>query len=69
LLGACATKPLIPFSTETTPLVLTPAAYAGIDDKRGRFREIYCAVLDGSGGSVPDYRPCDDALTRAARAA
>ena len=66
LLGACATKPLIPFSTETPPLVLTPAAYAGIDDKRGRFREIYCAVLDDGGGSVPDYRPCDEALTRVA---
>ena len=51
------------------PLMFAPTVYAGIDDKRGRLREIHCAVLDGSGGSVPDYRPCDEALTRAARAA
>ena len=47
--------------------MLAPTVYAGIDDERGRFREIYCAVLDGCGGSVPDYRSCDEALTRAAR--
>lgn len=66
LLGACASKPLVPFSTETPPLALVPAAYAGIDDKRGRFREIYCAVLEAGGPSVPDYRPCEEALTRVA---
>ena len=49
--------------------MLAPTSYAGIVDKRGRFREIYCAVLDGSGGSVPDYRSRDAALTRVARAA
>jgi hypothetical protein len=35
-----------------------------VQDKRGRFREIYCAVLQARAGEVPDYRPCDDALTR-----
>ena len=69
LASACASKPLVPFSTETPPLMLAPTSYAGIVDKRGRFREIYCAVLDGSGGSVPDYRSRDAALTRVARAA
>jgi dienelactone hydrolase len=63
-LAACATEPLVPYSTDTPPLVLTPASLAGVQDKRARFREIYCAVLEAHGSDVPDYRPCDDALTR-----
>ncbi|MEX3634008.1 hypothetical protein [Paraburkholderia sp. BR14320] len=66
LLGACATKPLIPYSTDTPPLILAPATQAGIADQRGRFREIYCAVLEARGSEVPDNRPCVDALTRLA---
>ena len=64
VIGACATEPLIPWSTDTPPLVLTPAAQAGVQDKRARFREIYCAVLEARGHDLPDYRPCEDALTR-----
>ena len=63
-LAGCAGSPLVPFSTDTPPLVLVPAAQAGVQDKRGRFREIYCAVLVARAGQVPDHRPCDDALTR-----
>ena len=63
-LAGCAGSPLIPFTTDTPPLVLVPATQAGVVDKRGRFREIYCAVLQARAGEVPDHRPCDDALTR-----
>jgi len=64
LLGACANRPLVPYSTETPPLVLVPATQAGIIDKRARFREIYTAVLEAHGRALPDYRSCEDALTR-----
>ena len=63
-LGACGTKPLLPYSVDTPPLALVPAAQAGVQDKRGRFREIYCAVLQARERDVPDYRPCEDALSR-----
>ena len=64
LVAACAPAPLIPYSTDTPPLVLVPAAQAGVKDNRGRFREIYCAVLERDGQQLPDYRPCEDALSR-----
>ena len=64
LLAACAAPPLQPYSADTPPLALVPAAQAGIVDKRTRFREIYCAVLEAHGRELPDYRPCEEALTR-----
>jgi hypothetical protein len=63
-LAACAGKPLMPYSAETPPLVLVPASQAAVVDKRARFREIYCAVLQARERELPDYRPCEDALTR-----
>jgi hypothetical protein len=61
-LAACA-APLVPYSTDTPPLVLAPAVQAGVTDERARFREIYCAVLEARPG-LPDYRRCEEALTR-----
>jgi hypothetical protein len=63
-LSGCAGSPLAPFSLDMPPLVLAPVGQAGGSDQRGRFREIYCAVLQARAGEVPDLRPCDDALTR-----
>ncbi|AMO24400.1 hypothetical protein GCM10027034_13440 [Ramlibacter solisilvae] len=62
-LGACSTEPLVPYSADTPPLARVPASKAGVQDKRGRFREIYCAVLQAR-KDLPDVRPCDEALTR-----
>jgi hypothetical protein len=64
LLSGCGSSPLIAYSTDTPPLVLTNAAQAGVADGRARFREVYCAVLDAHGRELPDHRSCDEALTR-----
>ena len=63
VLSGCASKPLMPYTTDTTPLVLVPAVQSGDQDKRRRFREIFCEVLETRGDGVPDYRPCEEALT------
>jgi hypothetical protein len=63
-LCACAEPPLVPHSANTPPLALVPISEAGVQDKRARFREIYCAVLTARAATLPDYRPCDEALTR-----
>ncbi|WP_250491467.1 hypothetical protein [Caballeronia sp. INML2] len=63
-LTACTTKPLVPYTTDTPPLALAPASQAGVQDKRSRFRETFCAVLEAHGKALADYRPCEDALTR-----
>jgi hypothetical protein len=64
ILAACASKPMVPYTTDTPPLVLLPASKAGITDKRGRFREITCAILEDHGEELPHYRDCEQALTR-----
>jgi len=63
-LYACSNTSMVPHSTDTPPLVLASAQQAGIKDERARFREIFCAVLEARKQSLPDYRPCEDALTR-----
>ncbi|HUP06066.1 MAG TPA: hypothetical protein VMU47_02875 [Caldimonas sp.] len=62
-LAACSSAPLVPWSTDTPPIVLVPVAQAGVQDQRARFREIFCAVLEAR-PELPDHRPCEDALTR-----
>jgi len=58
LLGGCATAPKAPPADKYT--VEVPA---GVTDASGRFREIYCAVLQQHGQQLPDYRSCEAALT------
>jgi pimeloyl-ACP methyl ester carboxylesterase len=66
LLTACSSKPLNPWTVDSPPLALVPVADAGVDDQRGRFREVFCEVLESRGEEWPDYRPCEEALTRVA---
>lgn len=58
LLGACATP------VARAPVPDPGAVQANVRDERGRFREIFCAVLEAHGHALPDYQPCDQALRR-----
>jgi len=64
LLTSCSSKPLIPWTADAPPQALVPVADAGIVDQRGRFREVFCQVLESRGEEWPDYRPCEEALMR-----
>ncbi len=64
MLAACASEPKEPYSTDFDPLAAMPQSNGGIRDDRGRFREIYCAVLEAHGRELDDYMDCEDALTR-----
>lgn len=61
-LAGCAGKPLLPYSDTATPLMLVPAVQAPAQDRRGRFQEIFCAVLEARQAELPDYMPCDKLL-------
>lgn len=63
-LVSCASKPMVPYTTDAAPQVLLPVSRAGIDDQRGRFREIVCAVLEEHGRDLPRYKPCEEVLVR-----
>jgi pimeloyl-ACP methyl ester carboxylesterase len=60
LASACASAPLSPYEDISTPLLLP----ADIEDERGRFRDIFCMILEEQSATLPDVRPCDEALTR-----
>lgn len=64
VLGACSVQPLIPYSDQTPPLILAPVSEAGVQDKRDRFREIFCTVLEKRKNEIPDYRTCEEALAQ-----
>lgn len=64
LAAGCANKPLLPYTTDTTPVMLVPAIQHKQQDERGRFREIFCAVLEAGKDSLPDHLPCQQALAR-----
>ncbi|MGD2141589.1 MAG: hypothetical protein PVH25_14420 [Burkholderiales bacterium] len=55
---------MVPYSLDGPALALVPARNAGVQDERARFREIFCTVLETHKDALPDYRTCEDALTR-----
>jgi pimeloyl-ACP methyl ester carboxylesterase len=64
LLASCAVNSPHPYHTDFDLLAELPDRLGSIEDDRGRFREILCAVIERHGEDLPDYRPCEEALTR-----
>ena len=65
LLAGCAGKPLNPWTADSPPLALVPVADADINDQRGRFREIFCEVLESRGEAWPGQLEQVQAAARA----
>lgn len=63
-LGGCFRRPLLTLSPDVPPVLLAPVGAPAVADGRARFREIYCAVQADHGASLPDDRPCEEALVR-----
>ena len=63
-LTQCAGISPFPYASDNTALALLSGNYVEIEDGRGRFREIFCTVLEDRGSDLPDYLPCEEALTR-----
>lgn len=64
LLASCAVNSPQPYITDFDLLTELPDRLQPVRDDRGRFREVFCAVLERYGEELPDYRPCEEALTR-----
>lgn len=63
LTAACAGRPPAePSIEETQTEVQAYISSENVVDDRGRFREIFCAVLEDHGRDLPDYRSCGLAL-------
>jgi hypothetical protein len=63
LMSACAGQPPAqPTMEETEADVQAYISSEKVTDDRGRFREIFCAVLEDHGRDLPDYRSCEKAL-------
>ena len=63
VLTVCSVQPVVPYTVDDSALDLLPGGRAGIEDGRGRFREIFCTVLEDHGRDLPDYKTCEEAFT------
>ncbi|MGZ8994905.1 MAG: hypothetical protein ACXW3P_00165 [Rhodospirillales bacterium] len=65
VLAGCAPQPLLDLTFGPPPLISPTTAAGKLEDERGRFRDILCAVTEARGDDFLDRRPCADVLTRA----
>ena len=62
MLCACSSQPEVPSVEDSAAEVADFIALDQLRDNRGRFREIFCAVLEAHGKELPDYRSCETAI-------
>ena len=64
--AACANGPSNYPVHQQRPLIMVPVAQAGVEDERGAFRAHFCQITASDGASLPEPRPCADALVQLA---
>jgi hypothetical protein len=64
VLSGCLCNSSLRHWLETPPLILMPASLTRVEDGRGRFREIYCALQTDHGAGLPYDRPCEEVILR-----
>ncbi|WP_222424453.1 hypothetical protein [Ruegeria atlantica] len=62
-LSSCSAPTTRQFVVEASAIDKVPDSLVAVEDGRGRFREIFCGVLDSRQSELPDYQDCDVALT------
>lgn len=62
-LSACSSLPENSAS-DLADQIFGPNASVPATDARASFRQVYCSINEDHGESLPDYRPCDEALRR-----
>ncbi len=64
--AGCVPASLVPYTLDLPPVTLTPVAQTRVEDGRGRFREIYCAVRRRGGAGQEGEGSCEAELLRLA---
>lgn len=62
MLCACSSQPEAPSVEDSAAEIADFIVLDELRDNRGRFREIFCAVLEAHGKELPDYRSCEIAI-------
>lgn len=61
LLGGCSSVQQLP-EQDTVADLQVALADNRVTDDRGRFREVFCQVMEAHGRDLPDYRPCEESI-------
>ncbi|NQY34359.1 MAG: alpha/beta hydrolase [Alteromonadaceae bacterium] len=62
LIYGCTETPLLTITKQDVGMVLQPISQSNIIDSRAEFRQLFCAINDDHGETLPDYQDCNVSL-------